>query len=83
MPGPDRAGPDPLAAQRAQLAALEEQAQAGQPSRARDVCRHLGTGEEPRHVEDMRRKLKRLAARGMLDETTPGLFTPRRPPENA
>ena len=34
---------------------------------------------EPRHVETMRAKLKRVVARGILAEPEPGLFTPARP----
>ncbi|MBT2508593.1 hypothetical protein J7I98_22425 [Streptomyces sp. ISL-98] len=32
--------------------------------RCKEVCRHLGLGTEPRHVEGMRSKLKRHPARG-------------------
>ncbi|MGW0884719.1 transposase [Streptomyces sp. NPDC002671] len=45
--------------------------------RARDVCRALGLGTEPRHTEGMRAKLKCLVNRGILTEPEPepGLFT--------
>jgi hypothetical protein len=42
---------------------------------AKDVCRALGLGTEPRHTEGTRAKLKRLVSRGVLDEPQPGLFT--------
>jgi hypothetical protein len=45
------------------------------PLSAAQVCAHLGTGGEKRHVEGMRSKLKRLCARGWLAETEPGAFT--------
>ncbi|ABD11410.1 hypothetical protein [Frankia casuarinae] len=41
---------------------------------AKDVCRALGGGTEPRHVESMRARLKRLVERGVLTEPDPGLF---------
>lgn len=41
---------------------------------AKDVCRALGGGTEPRHVESMRARLKRLVERGVLAEPDPGLF---------
>ncbi|SQD95649.1 conserved hypothetical protein [Parafrankia sp. Ea1.12] len=41
---------------------------------AKDACQALGTGTEPRHVENMRAKLKRLVERGVLTEPDPGLF---------
>ncbi|WP_328392421.1 hypothetical protein OHS70_00455 [Streptomyces sp. NBC_00390] len=43
--------------------------------RAKDVCQALGTGTEPRHVEGIRAKLKRLVSRDILTEPEPGLFT--------
>lgn len=43
--------------------------------RAKDLCRTLDTGTEPRHVEAMRAKLKRLVGRDILTEPQPGLFT--------
>jgi hypothetical protein len=43
--------------------------------RAKDVCQALGTGTEPRHVEGIRAKLKRLVSRSVLTEPEPGLFT--------
>lgn len=43
--------------------------------RAKDLCEALGTGTEPRHVETMQAKLKRLVDRDILTEPEPGLFT--------
>jgi hypothetical protein len=43
--------------------------------RAKDVCRELGTGIEPKDTEGIRAKLKRLVNRHVLTETEPGLFT--------
>jgi hypothetical protein len=47
--------------------------------RAKDVCQALGTGTEPRHVEGIRAKLKRLVSRDILTEPEPGLFTLAQP----
>jgi hypothetical protein len=43
--------------------------------RAKDVCRALGIGTEPKDTEGIRAKLKRLTNRQILTETEPGLFT--------
>ncbi|MEO3830400.1 hypothetical protein [Actinomadura sp. B10D3] len=43
--------------------------------RCKDLCHTLDTGTEPRHIEAMRAKLKRLVARDLLAEHQPGLFT--------
>jgi hypothetical protein len=43
--------------------------------RAKDVCRALGIGTEPKDTEGIRAKLKRLVNRQILTETQPGLFT--------
>lgn len=48
------------------------------PQRAKEICHVLHVGTEPRHVEGMRSKLKKLTARGLLAEPSPGLFTPAR-----
>lgn len=45
------------------------------PLRAKEVCQVLDAGTDPRHVEGMRSKLKKLVARGILTEPEPGLFT--------
>jgi hypothetical protein len=49
---------------------------AGVPLRAMQVCQALGLGDQDRHREGMRSKLKRLVARGWLVEAEPGLFAP-------
>lgn len=49
-------------------------ATSGAAMRCKEVCRHLGLGTEPRHVEGMRSKLKRLVERGILTEPSSGLF---------
>ncbi|GIF02291.1 hypothetical protein [Paractinoplanes rishiriensis] len=43
--------------------------------RAKDVCRVLGIGTEPKDTEGIRAKLKRLVNRQILTESQPGLFT--------
>ena len=47
---------------------------ADQPARAKDLCQALDTGLEPKHIEGMRSKLKRLVSLGLITETEPGLF---------
>ncbi|MFD9280272.1 hypothetical protein ACFWD7_23715 [Streptomyces mirabilis] len=49
-------------------------ATSGAAMRCKEVCRQLGLGTEPRHVEGMRSKLKRLVERGILAEPSSGLF---------
>lgn len=65
---------DPVIAQPAyrQILIALEQADGG--LRAGDLCRLLDAGKEPKHREGMRQRLKRLAGRGILTETEPGLF---------
>lgn len=46
--------------------------------RAKDLCRALNVGDQPRHVEGMRAKLKRLVGRDILTEPEPGLFAMNR-----
>ncbi|MEU9287663.1 hypothetical protein AB0D57_23865 [Streptomyces sp. NPDC048275] len=53
--------------------------QGGEGLRAKDICRALGNGLEPRHIENMRAKLKRLVNRGILTEPEPGIFILPRP----
>lgn len=51
------------------------------PLRAKDLCLTLGLTAAPKNTEGMRAKLKRLAARHILTEAEPGLFTsPQRHP---
>ena len=56
---------------------LEVLADAGQPLRAKQIAAALGLGGEPRSVEGLRLKLKRLVRRGWLAEPVAGLFTRR------
>jgi hypothetical protein len=49
-------------------------AQAGGPLRCKAVCEGVGAGTTANQVEAMRSKLKRLAERGILAESEPGLF---------
>ncbi|WP_405889425.1 hypothetical protein OG762_50420 (plasmid) [Streptomyces sp. NBC_01136] len=49
-------------------------ATSGAAMRWKEVCRQLGLGTEPRHVEGMRSKLKRLVERGILAGPSSGLF---------
>jgi hypothetical protein len=42
--------------------------------RCKEVRRRLGLGTEPRHVEGMRSRLKRLVERGILAEPSSGPF---------
>lgn len=44
------------------------------PVRAKDLCQRLDLGLEPKNIEGMRSKLKRLVSRGMAVESEPGLF---------
>lgn len=49
------------------------------PLRARDLCVALDLPIVPKNTESIRSKLKRLASRGILTETEPGLFAQPRP----
>lgn len=49
------------------------------PLRARDLCQALDLPVAAKNTENIRSKLKRLASRGILIETEPGLFTQPRP----
>jgi hypothetical protein len=49
------------------------------PLRARDLCLALDLPIAPKNTENIRSKLKRLAGRGILVETEPGLFTQQHP----
>lgn len=57
------------------LAAL---ADSSGPVRAKDLCQRLDLGLEPKNIEGMRSKLKRLVSRGMAVESEPGLFALKR-----
>lgn len=50
-------------------------ASAATPVTCKDCCREFDLGFEPRAVEGMRGKLKRLVERGWLAEPSPGRFT--------
>jgi hypothetical protein len=58
---------------------LDAFATADRPLRAKDLCEALDIDFEPKHIEGMRSKLKRLVKRGILEEPTPGEFRPVRP----
>jgi hypothetical protein len=49
------------------------------PLRARDLCVALDLPIAAKNTENIRSKLKRLASRGILIETEPGLFTQPHP----
>ena len=69
------AKPDPVIAQPAYRQILVALEHADGALRAGDLCRLLEAGNEPKHREGMRHRLKRLADRGILTEVEPGLFT--------
>jgi hypothetical protein len=52
---------------------------ADHPLRARQVCEAMDLEIAPNNINNVRLKLKRLADRGILAETEPGLFTRPRP----
>lgn len=54
---------------------LEIAGDAGRPLRAGHIAAALGISQDRSTVESLRAKLKRLTARGWLDEASPGLFT--------
>jgi len=54
-------------------------ADTARPMRARDLCQALDLPIVPKNTENIRSKLKRLASRGILVETEPGLFTQPHP----
>ena len=58
---------------------LDAFADLGRPLRARDLCVALDLPIAAKNTENIRSKLKRLASRGILTETEPGLFTQPRP----
>ncbi|WP_328869713.1 hypothetical protein OHT76_06095 [Streptomyces sp. NBC_00287] len=49
------------------------------PLRARQVCEPMDLAVAPNNMHNVRLKLKRLAGRGILTETEPGLFAQPRP----
>jgi hypothetical protein len=52
---------------------------AGQPTRARDLCLALDLPLARKNIENTRAKLKRLVTLGILVEAEPGLFARPRP----
>lgn len=79
-PATEPAGPPPaLPSHPAYQQILTAFAETGQPMRARDLCQALDLPIVPKNTENIRSKLKRLASRGILIETEPGLFTQPRP----
>ena len=50
-------------------------ASASGPVTCKDCCSEFDLGFEPRHIEGMRTRLKRLVERGWLIEPSPGRFT--------
>ncbi|MGW2687350.1 hypothetical protein ACWC6I_29840 [Streptomyces sp. NPDC001414] len=52
---------------------------ADHPLRARQVCEAMDVAVAPNNINNVRLKLKRLADRGALAETEPGLFARPRP----
>jgi hypothetical protein len=73
--GPAPAPPDHPACQQILTAFADLQ----RPLRARDLCVALDLPIAAKNTENIRSKLKRLASRGILTETEPGLFTQPRP----
>lgn len=67
--------PDPSIASEPYQQILAAFTPSGPGLRAKDVCRALGIGTEPKDTEGIRAKLKRLTNRQILTETEPGLFT--------
>ena len=49
------------------------------PLRAKDICLALGTGAAAKNTEGLRAKIKRLVARGVLNEPGSGLFALAQP----
>ena len=79
-PAAEPAGPPPvLPGHPAYQQILAVFADAAGPMRARDLCQALDLPIVPKNTENIRSKLKRLASRGILVETEPGLFTQPRP----
>jgi hypothetical protein len=73
--GPSAALPDHPAYQQI----LTAFADLRRPLRARDLCVALDLPIVAKNTENIRSKLKRLASRGILVETEPGLFTQPHP----
>ncbi len=80
QPAAEPAGPSPaLPDHPAYQQILTAFADLGRPLRARDLCVALDLPIAARNTENICSKLKRLASRGILIETEPGLFAQPRP----
>jgi hypothetical protein len=80
QPAAEQAGPPPaLRDHPAYQQILTAFADLRRPLRARDLCQALDLPIVARNTENIRSKLKRLASRGILIETEPGLFAQPRP----
>jgi hypothetical protein len=74
------AGPSPVLPDHpAYQQILDAFADLRRPLRARDLCVALDLPIAAKNTENIRSKLKRLASRGILVETEPGLFAQPRP----
>ena len=69
---PHASSQPPLPAAYQDILAVFARTEAG--LRAKDLCHALNLDDQPRHVENMRTKLKRLVGRDLLTEPEPGLF---------
>ena len=72
----DASGPAELSAEYQRVLAVMDRAEG--PLRCKQVCERLEIGTEPRKVEAMRSRMKRLVDRGWLRETAPGMLTTQR-----
>jgi hypothetical protein len=80
QPAAEPAGPPPAVSDHpAYQQILDAFADLRRPLRARDLCLVLDLPIVARNTENIRSKLKRLASRGILVETEPGLFAQPRP----
>jgi hypothetical protein len=80
QPAAEPAGPSPVLPDHpAYQQILTAFADLGRPLRARDLCVALDLPIAAKNTENIRSKLKRLASRGILVETEPGLFTQPHP----
>jgi hypothetical protein len=80
QPAAEPAGPSPVLPDHpAYQQILDAFADLRRPLRARDLCVALDLPVVSKNTENIRSKLKRLASRGILAETEPGLFTQPRP----
>jgi hypothetical protein len=70
---PTAGGPEPLPPAYQEILDVFTRTDGG--LRAKDLCHALNTGDQPRHIEGMRSKLKRLVGRDILTEPEPGMFT--------